>query len=256
MINAIQPSLRAAIYARVSTEEQKEGQTIVSQVAELERFAAGQGWQIVDVYKDEGWSGALLARPQLDRLRDDASKGVFHMVLINDVDRLARDVSHLGVVKRDLERQGIEVIFRKLPAEKSPTHNLMVNILGSFAEFEREMIADRTRRGRRHKIEVRQQYLGGNTAYGYRYIPKNKASGQDGYLAVVPEEAAIVRQIYEWVDRESLSANQVVARLNRLSARARKGGRWAKSTVLRILRNEMYAGVWYYNKHYSSEPQR
>ena len=122
-------SIRAALYARVSTEEQREGQTIDSQIAELERFASDKGWQVVSVYKDDGWSGSLLARPELDRLRDDASKGFYSIVLINDVDRLARDVSHLGVVKRDLERHGVQIVFRKLPAEKSPTYNLMVNIL-------------------------------------------------------------------------------------------------------------------------------
>jgi site-specific DNA recombinase len=255
MTSPLQPSLRAAIYARVSTEEQKEGQTIDSQIAELERFAASQGWPVIDIYKDEGWSGALLARPQLDRLRDDASKGVFHSVLINDVDRMARDVSHLGVVKRDLERHGVQVIFRKLPAEKSPTHNLMVNILGSFAEFEREMIADRTRRGRRHKIEVRQQYLGSNTAYGYRYIPKDKAAAKEGYLEVVAEEAAVVKQMFDWVEKEGLSAQKVTERLSELHVPPRKGGkRWGKSSVLRILRCEMYAGVWHYNKQMGCEP--
>src|SRR5438128_4369549 len=256
MTNTIEPSLRAAIYARVSTEEQKEGQTIDSQIAELERFAVSQGWSVVDVYKDEGWSGALLARPQLDRLRNEASKGVFHIALINDVDRLARDVSHLGVVKRDLERHGIQVIFRKLPAEKSPTHNLMVNILGSFAEFEREMIADRTRRGRRHKIEVRQQYLGSNTAYGYRYIPKDKAAAKEGYLEVAAEEAAVVKQMFDWVDKEGLSAQKVTERLSELHVTPRKGGkRWGKASVLRILRCEMYAGIWHYNKHMGCEPE-
>src|ERR1051325_7385125 len=235
MTNAIQPSLRVAIYARVSTEEQKEGQTIDSQVAELERFAASQGWEVIDVYKDEGWSGALLARPQLDRLRDDATKGVFDAVLINDVDRLARDVTHLGVVKRDLERHGVQVIFRKLPAEKSPTHNLMVNILGSFAEFEREMISDRTRRGRRYKVEVRKQYLGSNTAYGYRYIPKKRTTGKEGDLELPPEEAAVVKQMFDWVDREGLSGRSVLDRLNRLKMPTRKGRPWGKSSVLRIL---------------------
>src|SRR5258708_4389914 len=125
---------RTGLYARVSTEEQKEGQTIDSQIAELERFSRQQGWEITGIYKDEGWSGSILARPELDRLRDDASKGLFNVALINDVDRLARDVTHLGIVKRDLERRGIQVVFRKLPTEQSPTHNLMVNILGSFAE--------------------------------------------------------------------------------------------------------------------------
>src|SRR5205823_927304 len=152
--------LRLAIYARVSSEEQREGQTIDSQIAELERFAREKGWALAGVYKDEGWSGALLSRPALDRLRDDAARKLCDLVLLNDVDRLARDVAHLGIVKRDLERSGVRVVFRKLPSDESPTYNLMVNVLGSFAEFEREMIIDRTRRGRRHKVEVRQQFLG------------------------------------------------------------------------------------------------
>src|SRR6202011_3922686 len=184
MPETVEAALRLAIYARVSTEEQREGQTIDSQIAELERFSREKGWPIAGTYKDEGWSGGVMERPELDRLRDDAQKGVFDAVLINDVDRLARGVAHLGVIKRDLERWGIRVVFRKLPPEASPTHNLMVNILGSFAEFERELIADRTRRGRRHKVEVRQQYLGCNTAYGYRYTRMDRIAKTDGILEV------------------------------------------------------------------------
>lgn len=128
-------NLRLALYCRVSTEEQREGQTIESQIKELEQFATSS-WTIIRTYKDEGWSGSILARPELDRLRDDASKHLFDAVLINDVDRLARDVTHLGIIKRDLERHGVRVIFRKLPGEASPAHNLLINVLGSFAEFE------------------------------------------------------------------------------------------------------------------------
>src|ERR1700694_67207 len=231
---------RPAIPARVSTEEQREGQTIDSQVSELERFAREKSWLIAGIYKDEGWSGGVMERPELDRLRDDAQKGVFGAVLINDVDRLARDVAHLGVIKRDLERKGIKVIFRKLPSDTSPTSNLMVNILGSFAEFERELIADRTRRGRRHKVEVRKQYLGSNTSYGYRYHPMDHLAGTEGVLEVAAEEAAVVRRMFEWVDEEGLSARRVMRRLNELKIRPAKGGaKWAKSSVLRILQNEM-----------------
>ena len=255
--DSITTQLRVAVYARVSTDEQKEGQTIDSQVSELERFAAERGWRVAEVYKDEGWSGSLMARPKLDRLRDDASRGLFDAVLINDVDRLARDVTHLGVIKRDLERHRINVIFRKLPSEKSPTYNLMVNILGSFAEFEREMISDRTRRGRRYKVEVRKEFLGSIPPYGLSYTPKNQSADKRGALDIVPEEAAIARQMFRWVDAGSLSARKVVDRLNELGIPPRKRGRlWAKSSVLRILRNEVYAGVWYYNKHQSCEPIR
>jgi site-specific DNA recombinase len=247
---------RVALYARVSTEEQREGQTIESQVRELEQFSKTKNWVTTGLYKDEGWSGSMLARPELDRLRDDATKGLFEAVLINDVDRLARDVTHLGILKRDLERHGIRVIFRKLPSENSPTHNLLVNILGSFAEFEREMITDRTRRGRRHKVEVRKLYLGTNSPYGYRYFRKDRRDGQEGYLTILLEEANVVRLMYQWVDQEGLTARKVIDRLNHLKIKPRKGGKlWRSSSVLRILHNETYAGTWHYNKHEGCEPK-
>jgi len=244
--------LKLAIYARVSGEEQRQGQTIDSQISELERFAKERNWQVIAAYKDDGFSGAVMARPALDKLRDDALSRGFQAVLINDVDRLARDVTHLGVLKRDFEKRGLRVIFRKLPQENSPANNLLVNILGSFAEFERELILDRTRRGRKHKIEVRKQFLGGLASYGYRYVPKTVS--EDGRLFVVPEEAAVIRQIFAWVDQEGLSARKVMFRLNQQKMPPPKGGAsWASSSVLRILHNEMYCGRWYYNKHESYE---
>ncbi len=248
--------LRVALYARVSSEEQKQGHNIDSQLSELKHFAAQNNWTVVEAYTDEAWSGAVLARPALDRLRDDATKGLFDAVLINDVDRLARDVTHLGIIKRDLECSGVRVVFRKIPSENSPTHNLLVNILGSFAEFERELILDRMRRGKRHKVETRQQFIGAIAPFGYRYIPAIKG-GNAGELRVDPEEAAVVRDMYRWVDAEGLSARRVRDRLTKMGLRPRKrGAGWAKSTVLRILRCPAYAGTWYYNKHRLSEPAR
>lgn len=244
---------RVAIYARVSTEEQKDGRTIDSQISELVRHAEAKTWMVVEIYKDEGWSGSLLARPGLDRLRDDAFSRRFAKVLVNDVDRLARDVSHLGIIKRDLEKSDIEIIFRKLPAEKSPTQHLMINILGSFAEFEREMIIDRTRRGRRHHIEVRQKMVGCIPSYGYRYV-KSTSSKVESYFEVVPEEAAVIKQMFSWVDEEGLSIKRLAERLNSSSFKPRKSQHWATSTVARMLHNETYAGLWYYNKNYSCEP--
>jgi site-specific DNA recombinase len=249
-------NLSVAIYARVSTDEQKEGQTIDSQVAELVRHAQSKSWTVVDTYKDEGWSGSLLARPQLDRLRDEGAAGRFAKVLVNDVDRLARDVTHLGIIKRDLEKNGVELIFRKLPPEKSPTYNLMINILGSFAEFEREMILDRTRRGRRHHIEVRQKILTSHASFGYRYVTKDQSPTKEGFLEVIPEEAAVVKQIYDWIDKEGLSLHKVLKRLNDINVRPRKSSRWSKSSLAKIVHNETYTGVWHYNKHYSCEPFR
>src|SRR6266481_574083 len=229
-------NFRVALYCRVSTEEQREGQTIESQIRELEKFACEKGWSIAGVYKDEGWSGGILARPELDLLRDDASKNLFDSVLINDVDRLARDVTHLGIIKRDFERQEKKVIFRKLPEANDPTHNLLVNILGSFAEFERELISDRTRRGKRYKVEVRKQYLGAIAPYGFRLVSGQHSASGLAELQIIPKEAATVRQMYAWVDTESLSARKIAERLNRLVILPRKSKVWQLSSVLKILR--------------------
>jgi site-specific DNA recombinase len=249
-------NLRLALYCRVSTEEQREGQTIESQIKELEQFATSR-WTIIRTYKDEGWSGSILARPELDRLRDDASKHLFDAVLINDVDRLARDVTHLGIIKRDLERHGLRVIFRKLPGEASPAHNLLINVLGSFAEFERELIADRTRRGKRYKVETRKQYLGAIPPYGFQYTPKSSAASGESGLRILPGEAAVVGQVYRWVGDEGLSVRKVVQKLNASRVLPRKAGsKWQGSTVLRILHSEVYKGLWHYNKHEHCEPLR
>ena len=249
--------LRVAIYARVSTEEQREGQTIDSQISEVEKYASQNHWSVTDVYKDEGWSGSMLARPELDRLRDAASKGVFEAILINDVDRLARDVAHLGIIKRDLERKGVRLVFRKLPGENSPTHDLMVNILGSFAQFERELIADRTRRGRRHKAEVRKQYVGCTPPYGYQYIPQSSSERQRGVLRVNVHEAAIVRRIFSWIANEGLSLNGVVRRLAENGIPTRLGKtHWGVGMVGRVVRNRTYIGTWAYGKAETVEPAR
>lgn len=252
----LENNLRIALYTRVSTEEQREGQTIDSQISELERFVRDRGWTLVRTYRDEGWSGAMLARPALDALRDDASKGLYDGVLVNDVDRLARDVAHLGIIKRDLERRGVRVIFRKLPSDNTPTYNLLVNVLGSFAEFEREMIADRMRRGRRHKIEVRKEFHAGRVPYGYRYVHMDRVSGTPGRLEVEPEQASIVRQMFRWVDEDGFSAHEVVRRLNALGSRPPRSTVWHLPTVLNILHRETYTGIWYHYRYESCEPKR
>ena len=252
------PSLsiqRVALYARVSTEEQREGQTIDSQIAELEKFTQQKGWVVLNVYKDEGWSGSVLARPELDRLRDDAAKKLFHAVVVNDVDRLARDVTHLGLIKRDLERHGVRLVFPKLPFESNPNSAFMMNILGSFAEFERELITDRTRRGRRYKAEVRKQYVGCLPPYGFRYTPIPRSGTPEGRLEIHPEHAPVIQKMYKWVDEEGLSCLAVMRRLNQLGIPSPKGfNRWRSSTVYRTLCRETYAGLWHYGKFESVEP--
>ena len=245
--------LRVALYARVSTEEQRQGLTIESQVAALEKVAQERAWTVSGRYLDNGWNWEL-ARPELDRLRDDAPKGLFDAVLVNDVDRLAREVTHIGIIRRDLERHRIRLIFSKLPDNDDPTTKLMVNILGSFAEFEREMIKDRTRRGMRGKVELRKQYAGCVAPYGYVYR-RGSLTGGKGILEVNDKEATVVKQIFEWASSEGLSLQKLADRLTRLQVPTPKGKRiWQACTVCKILHNETYVGIWSYGKATVCEP--
>jgi len=246
--------MRCAIYCRVSTEEQKEGRTIDSQIRELEDFAQTNSHVVTARYIDDGWSGSILNRPELDRLRDKADKGLFEAVLVNDVDRLSRELAHLGVIKKDLERKNIKLIFKKLPNNGDPISNFMVNMLGSFAEFERELIADRTRRGRRYKVEVRKLIFGNVPPYGYTYVKKDKEKGIEGHYEINEQESKIVKMMFDWLVKEGVSQREVVRRLTTLKIPTRKGNvKWGRSSVHKILTNETYTGITYYNKHQAVE---
>jgi len=242
---------KIALYCRVSSEEQKQGKTIDSQIQELEDFAEANNYKITERYIDEGWSGGLLERPALDRLRDDAPKGIFEAVLINDVDRLSREVLHLGIIKKDLERKGIKLIFKKLPNTEGPMSNFMINMLGSFAEFERQMMADRVRRGKKYKVEVRNLIMGNTPPYGYDYVPKTKE--REGFYKINKNEAEIVKMMFNWVAKEGLSERRVVRELYELKIPSRKNSMWGGSSVHRVLTNSTYIGITYWNKHKSVE---
>ena len=248
--------MRVALYCRVSTDEQTQGRTIESQIKELESLAQARGYVVAEKYIDDGWSGALLSRPALDALRDDAGNHLFDGVLINDVDRLSRDIANLAVVKRDLEAKGVDVIFKNLPSDRSPLSNFMVNILGSFAEFERAMIADRTRRGRRFKVQERKLIMGNIPPYGYRYVKKDRQRNTEGHYEVDPEEARVVTMMFSLVAEGQLSSQAVLRRLRELGIPPRHGRHWSWSSVHRVLANETYAGTTYYNKHEVTDSSR
>ena len=110
--------MRAAIYARVSTEAQEKQQTIASQVAELREYASQNDISITKEYIDNGYSGELFERPDLDKLRDDARDKLFDAVLIHSQDRLSRKFIHSGLIQEELKKYGISVIFLNRPDAK------------------------------------------------------------------------------------------------------------------------------------------
>src|SRR2546423_4524982 len=126
----------AAIYARVSSDQQKEQNTIASQTAALIDFAREQGYSVPDdwVIEDEGFSGASLLRPGLERLRDLAAEGHIQAVLIHSPDRLSRKYAYQVLLTEEFARHGVETIFLKAPHSDTPEDQLMVPCSSRRAE--------------------------------------------------------------------------------------------------------------------------
>ena len=146
----------AAIYARVSSDQQKEENTIASQTAALIDFAREQGYSVPDdwVIEDEGFSGASLLRPGLERLRDLAAEGHIQAVLIHSPDRLSRKYAYQVLLTEEFARHGVETIFLKAPHSDTPEDQLMLQFQGMIAEYERAQILERSRRGKRHRAKA------------------------------------------------------------------------------------------------------
>lgn len=166
--------MRVALYARVSTTRQAQAQTITQQLARLHAYAAERGWAVDEqhLYRDDGYSGAALARPGLDRLRDCAAFGELDLILLTSPDRLARKYVHQVLLIEEFERQGCRVEFLERPMSTDPHDQLLLQIRGAVAEYERTLIAERMRRGRQMKLRAGQLLPWARAPLGYRVDPE------------------------------------------------------------------------------------
>src|SRR5713226_7087704 len=239
----------AAIYARVSSDRQKENHTIASQTEALKEFARTHSYTVPPewVFQDEGYSGAILARPGLESLRDLAAEGQIRAVLVYAPDRLSRKYAYQILLAEEFSRCGVELIFLKAPAGATPEDQLLVQFQGMIAEYERAQIAERSRRGKRHKARQGGVNVLSGAPYGYRYVRKSDTS--TAYYEVIEAEAQVVRLVFETYTRRHLSINAIARLLNeqRIPTRTEKT-RWERSTVWAMLRNPAYQGKACYGK--------
>ncbi len=252
--------MKAALYARVSTERQKDEKTIEAQIAEIKRTIEEDGHTIdeANVYSDDGWSGGYLERPGLDALRQDARQNKFSVVYAYDKGRIARKYVYQEVVIDELRRNRISFKSLKDINGETDEERVMGSVMGIFHEYERVKIAERFRIGKLNKVR-NGKLLGYNPPYGYQYIPVT-GKGLDkvnGHFEVDPIEADVVRKIYKWVGEEKISLREVIRRLQQQNIAPRKGKRetWTKGPVYRLLTNETYVGRHYYNKSESCLPK-
>lgn len=241
-----------AIYARVSSEKQEKDGNIDSQIQALEKAVAENGDTIVRRYMDDGYSGELLERPDLDEMRNDASKGIFKKVYFLSPDRLARKSFYAAIVLEDLEKNGVRPVFINRPLGDSPEDKLLFGVQSLFSDYEKAKIADRMRRGKLYKIN-KGNVLGNVAPYGYRYV-KN-AETKNGKYKIVEEEAEIVRFIFSYyTSGECSGLGGIRKELFRKGIKSRDNStKWAQSTVARIVSNETYIGTTFWGKSKSIE---
>ncbi len=237
-------TIQAASYARVSSEQQAEAKTIASQIAALRARVAADGLALPDEqqFVDEGYSGATLIRPALEQLRDLIAAGGIDRLYVHSPDRLARTYAYQVLLIDEFQRAGVEVIFLNRELGRSPEDELLLQVQGMVAEYERAKILERSRRGKRHAAQNGDVSVLTTAPYGYLYLRKQD-SGGEGCFEIVLEEARVVRQVFAWVGRDRLSIGEVVRRLNTAGERTRTGKSvWDRTTSWGMLKNPAYMG--------------
>ena len=249
-------SLRVALYTRVSTEDQaREGYSLATQREYLENCAKQHDWVVVydssgNIYVDDGYSAGSTNRPALQRLMRDAKAGRFDCVLFYKLDRFSRNQRDLLNLIEDLESWQVAFKSATEPFDTTTSSGkLMLQQLGSFAEFERARIAERVRPGMERSVKEGKWHGARYAPYGYRYN-KGKA-----LLELNPKEVRIVKLIYSMY-LAGQSTGRIAAYMFQKGYCTPSGGRFHTQFVGRILKNEIYIGRIVWNKKRYDKRQR
>jgi site-specific DNA recombinase len=243
-------TIRAAFYARVSSEQQATAHTIESQTAALSERAQSDGTPVPPErqFVDDGYSGATLIRPALDRLRDLATVGAIDRIYVHSPDRLARNYAYQVLLLDEWRRCGVELVFLNRPLGQSPEDDLLLQVQGIVAEYERAKIMERSRRGKKHAAQSGSLNVMSNAPFGYRYVSVREGEGQARFEPIA-KPARIVQRIFSWIGRDRCSLAEVCRRLQEAGEVTATGKRiWSRQAVWHILQNPAYQGRAAYGK--------
>ena len=195
----------AALYARVSSERQKEDKTIASQTLSLREYAQAHSYTVPEgwIFEDEGYSGATLARPGLERLRDLVAEGQVQTVLVYGPDRLSRKYAYQMLLLEEFSRQGVETVFLLGISAQTPEERLLVQFQGMIAEYERAQIAERSRRGKRHRAKTGCVNVLSGAPYGYRLCEERTRRPMPA-IWWTKLQAATVQEVFRLVHRRGI----------------------------------------------------
>lgn len=247
---------RAIISARVSTDNQeKHGWGLPSQIEECKRYAATHGMKVVAIVEDN-ISGTILERPGLNEAWKLFERGEANVLIVYALDRLSRDIIGSALIRQRLADLDIELhsVTDGGLIEHEYGGNFNANVRALIANEERKLIVSRFKRGKRQKVESGSAIGNGIPPYGYRYEHYELHGKKHTRFAVIEEEAAIIRMVYDWYLRGSGSAYKIAQRLNDLGintpsvryehTKRRATNRWGKQAIYRILQHPIYKGVF------------
>lgn len=238
--------MKVAMYVRVSTQRQAQAQTIEQQLEQLRLHSRTHGWLWCDehIFRDDGYSGASLRRPGLDRLRDQISVAAFDRLLITEPSRLARKYVHQVLLIEEFERAGCQVEFLDQPMSATPHDQLLLQIRGAVSEYERSLIAERMRRGRWQKYQAGGLLPWTRPPYGYRVDPARPRDPAG--VRLEPAEAAVVAEMFNSYLQEGQSLMGVTKQLVAQGVPSPYGRRrWNQASVRGMVSNPAYTGTVY-----------
>ena len=228
--------VRVGIYVRRSTDDEHQPYSIEAQDTRLEAYIGSQpGWRLVARFPDDA-SGASTQRPGLAKAMAAARAGLIDVLLVYRVDRFSRNLRDMVMLLDELDSTG--VVFRSAtePFDTStPMGRMLVQMLGMFAQFERDTIIDRVIAGMERK-HAKGKWKGGKRPFGYQ-VDKTTHT-----LIVDEHEAVIVRLIFDLYTRDRLGSRALATVLNDRGHRTSSGGTWSGYQVLRALTNRVYLG--------------
>jgi len=252
-------SKRSIIYARVSTDEQTKGYSLHTQIDACKSYALERGYIVLNIFTED-YSGASIDRPVLNQLRDFLVAEEVDVVIIYDVDRLARKSVYQALIEEEFLREGATTEYVIGQYDDSDEGRLQKQIRASIAEYEKAKILERSKRGKRGKAMSGYVVVGPRPPYGYQVVSEPHKS----WLEIDEDEAEIVRLVFDWYlhgdgGEKPLSMNAIAKKLTELGIltrgdkqghyhKKRGVGQWSGAMIRHILKNDTYTGTWYYGK--------
>ena len=226
---------RAAIYVRVSTEDQaREGYSIAAQLKRLHAHCQVQGWMVADEYVDDGQSGRTVKRPEYERMMKERDQ--WDAILVLKMDRIHRNSRNFMAMMDDLRMSGKDFVSATDSFDTSTaTGRFVMDMLQRIAQLESEQIGERVHMGMRQAAEEG-KFLGMSDPYGYRF------DRESGTLVIVPTGAQVVKEIHSLYFGEGWSMQVIADHLNAQNIPTKLRRLWSKRQVFRVVHNPLYEG--------------